>query len=197
MRVGDSRQADLLLQASVQTYQAYNFWGGESLYRDASGTLPHGYASKVSFDRPFDDDRGLGQMLKWEVPMTRFLERYGYDVTFTTSVDVGTGSLGSIDRAGMFLSVGHDEYWAAAERDLLERARDEGVPLAFFSANTGYWRIRYEDPDPIGRLIAATERLDAEWARHPEAAARRAVFGIWESAELDRLTEGAPRPHPG
>ena len=95
--VVDSRQADLLLQASVQTYQAYNFWGGESLYRDASGTLPHGYASKVSFDRPFDDDRGLGQMLKWEVPMTRFLERYGYDVTFTTSVDVGTGVKGSQD----------------------------------------------------------------------------------------------------
>jgi len=57
-----------------------------------------------------------------------------------------------------------------------------------WSRPLAYRWIRYEDPDPIGRLIAATERLDAEWARHPEAAARRAVFGIWESAELERLT---------
>jgi DNA-binding beta-propeller fold protein YncE len=148
--VTDDRRADLLVQASVQTYQAYNAWGGESLYRDASGLLPHGYASKVSFDRPFDDDRGLGQMLKWEVPMARFLEQHGYDATYTTNVDVGTHPVDAVDRAGMFVSVGHDEYWAAGERDVVERARDQGVPLAFFSANTGYWRIRYEDQDSAG-----------------------------------------------
>jgi len=39
-------RTDLLFQASVQTYEAYNAWGGESLYRDASGTLPNGYALK-------------------------------------------------------------------------------------------------------------------------------------------------------
>lgn len=148
--VTDDRRADLLVQASVQTYQAYNAWGGESLYRDASGSLPHHYASKVSFDRPFDDDRGLGQMLKWEMPMAHFLEQHGYDATYTTNVDVGTHPVDALDRAGMFLSVGHDEYWAAGERDVIERARDAGVPLAFFSANTGYWRIRYEDVDSGG-----------------------------------------------
>jgi len=57
-----------------------------------------------------------------------------------------------------------------------------------WSPPVAYRWIRYEDPDPIGQLIAASERLDEEWGRHPEAARRRAVFGIWESAELERLT---------
>src|SRR5205807_1583883 len=143
--VTDDRPADLLFQASVQTYEAYNAWGGESLYSDSSRTMAHGYATKVSFDRPFDHDRGLGQMLEWEVAMARFLERHGYDVTYATNVDVATGELRLLDRAGMFLSVGHDEYWAGEERTAVEAARDEGVPLAFFSSNSAYWKIRYED----------------------------------------------------
>src|SRR6185503_4274428 len=36
--VTDDRRADLLFQASVQTYIAYNNWGGESLYTDAAHT---------------------------------------------------------------------------------------------------------------------------------------------------------------
>jgi len=56
-----------------------------------------------------------------------------------------------------------------------------------WSRPVAYRWIRYEDPDPIGQLIAASERLDEAWSRHPEAAARRAAFQNWESAELERL----------
>jgi len=192
--VTDDRPADLLFQASVQTYEAYNAWGGESLYRDASRTLAYGYAAKVSFDRPFDDDRGLGQMLKWEAPMARFLERHGYDVSYGTNVDVATRSLPFVDRAGMFLSVGHDEYWAGDERQTIERARDEGVPLAFFSANTGYWKIRYDDwnggvprtvvcykqdDDPLGPTASGLFR--GRWINKPE----NALLGVmYENTQL-------------
>src|SRR5882724_5241227 len=143
--VVDDRPADLLFQASIQTYAAYNAWGGESLYSDAARTTPHGYATKVSLDRPFDGDRGTGQMLHWELPMAQFLERYGYDVTYATNVDVGTRGSQFLARAGMFMSVGHDEYWAGEARTAVEQARDQGVPLAFFSSNSAYWKIRYED----------------------------------------------------
>src|SRR5438132_5759290 len=175
--VTDDRPADLLFQASVQTYEAYNAWGGESLYRDASRTLAHGYAAKVSFDRPFDQDRGLGQMLKWETPMARFLERHGYDISYGTNVDVGTRSLTFVDRAGMFLSVGHDEYWAGNERYIIERGRDEGVPLAFFSANTGYWKIRYDDWNDSGvpRTVVCYKQND-----HPLGPTASGLFrGTW------------------
>ena len=42
-------------QTSVTTYQAYNEWGGLSLYNNRGGTgYPYAAATKVSFDRPFD-----------------------------------------------------------------------------------------------------------------------------------------------
>jgi hypothetical protein len=56
-----------------------------------------------------------------------------------------------------------------------------------WSPPVAYRWIRYEDPDPLGQLIAASERLDEEWGRHPEAAARRAAFRDWEGVELQRL----------
>ncbi len=56
-----------------------------------------------------------------------------------------------------------------------------------WSRPRAYRWIRYEDPDPIGRLIDASVRLDAEWRRHPEGAARRSQFAAWERDALTRL----------
>src|SRR5208282_6835008 len=47
-----------------------------------------------------------------------------------------------------FLSVGHDEYWSWEMRQYVQGARDQGVSLGFFSANTCYWQIRLE-PSPL------------------------------------------------
>src|SRR5438270_14043179 len=43
-------------QTSVTTYQAYNAWGGVSLYTNTTNNSIYKYAhaTKVSFDRPFD-----------------------------------------------------------------------------------------------------------------------------------------------
>jgi hypothetical protein len=197
----DDRSADLLVQASVQTYAAYNVWGGTSLYRDTTGTLARGFASKVSFDRPFDAGRGLGQMIQWELPMAWFLERHGYDVTYATNVDVGTGNASFVERAGMFLSVGHDEYWAGGERDSVERARDDGVPLGFFSSNTSYWKVRYEDfrdagsprtivcykdgDDPLGPAESGMFRGNG--IRRPENALVGVMYDSWQLAPFPLL----------
>ena|SRR5690348_14995262 len=53
-----------------------------------------------------------------------------------------------------------------------------------WSRPAAYHWIRYEDPDPIGQLIRASERLDEEWRRHPEAAARRRDFETREQRVL-------------
>src|SRR5437763_1432674 len=108
--VRDGRQADLLFQSSVLTAQAYNNWGGEGLYSDSDDHVPGGFAVQVSFDRPHDSDGGSGQVLRYEALMARFLERYGYDVTYTTNLDVMREGPSALLRRGAFLSVGHDEY---------------------------------------------------------------------------------------
>jgi len=142
--VHDGRGADLLFQASIDTWQAYNGWGGESLYEDTSGRMRYQEAEQVSFDRPYAEHHGLGLLAANDEPLARFLERNGYDVTYTTNGRVSAGGAAELARGRVFISSGHDEYWTGEERDALESARDAGTPLLFFGANAGYWKIRFE-----------------------------------------------------
>lgn len=147
----DASHSDLLFQSSVTTYAAYNNWGGYSLYDlgdfDSAGGQS---AYKVSFNRPYrnpmrpDFGKGAGDFLTWEINMLRFLERAGYDVTYSTNIDTHRAP-GQLLKHRAFLSVGHDEYWTRNMRDAMEGARDHGVNLGFFGANTGYWQVRLED----------------------------------------------------
>jgi sugar lactone lactonase YvrE len=145
--ITDDRPSDLLFQASVNTYEAYNEWGGASLYHDATGKLPWGRAVEASFDRPYAEGAGSGDVLRYERYMAQFLEQHGYDVSYTTNLDVAHGGAASLKKHGAFLSVGHDEYWSKAERDALEQARDAGLHELYFGANTGFWQVRFAD-DP-------------------------------------------------
>jgi hypothetical protein len=147
----DGRVAQLLYQLPVNTYQAYNDYPndgrtGKSLYtynsygaRTVTGSAS---AAKVSFDRPYDGP-GYGQFLSWDVNLVRWLEKSGYDVSYTTDVDThATGSRLLAYRG--FLASSHNEYWSKPMYDAVAAARDAGVNLAFFGANAVYWQVRYE-----------------------------------------------------
>ncbi|WP_225307262.1 N,N-dimethylformamidase beta subunit family domain-containing protein [Adhaeribacter soli] len=145
----DASTSDLLFQTSDATWQAYNVYGdnnnGKSLYTGSGGK-----ASKVSYNRPFYTRSGGGGggsedwLFNAEYPMIRFLERNGYNVTYTTNVDTDRrGNL--IQNHKAFLSVGHDEYWSKGMRDNVEAARNAGRHLAFFSGNEVYWKTRWEN----------------------------------------------------
>jgi hypothetical protein len=75
--------------------------------------------------------------------MTRWLESQGYDVSYYSSIDVSINPL-LLYSQKTYLSVGHDEYWSMAQRNNVQQARDNGINLAFFSANTAYWQVRYD-----------------------------------------------------
>jgi hypothetical protein len=153
--VKDERMSDLYFQASVTTYQAYNRWFGQSFYNSVE-KLPTLFAAKVSWDRPYIHDYGSGQVLRYELPMAAYLERYGYDVGYTTNLDVTREGSSSLRRHGAFLSVGHDEYWDGVERDAVETARDAGVHLFFFGANSAYWKVRLGDAGSDGNARTMT-----------------------------------------
>ena len=153
---GDASRAGLLFQSSVTTWQAYNNWGGKSLYDfNSSGGKR---ARRVSFDRPYGSGAGAwaglgaGELLTvahaprpagWEYPMLRWLERSGYHLAYATDLDVHRDADLLARRRG-FLIVGHDEYWSRVMRDRIEAARDRGTNLGIFAANVGYWQIRLE-----------------------------------------------------
>jgi hypothetical protein len=134
-------------QTSVTTYEAYNTWGGTSLYNNlTNGSIFSGpHATKVSFDRPFNpgDSNGAGHYFWFEYPMVRWAESQGLDLTYTTDVDTDLNT-NPLTNHKAFLSVGHDEYWSRAMRTNLQNAINAGVNVAFFSANAMYWQIRFE-----------------------------------------------------
>lgn len=131
--------APILVVASPSTWEAYNTWGGKSLYWAKDG-LP---AVEVSFDRPYLSPESW-LPLRYELPLVRFLERESYDVSYTTDVDLDVDP-GELLRHRLVIFVGHSEYWSANLRSGLQAALDAGTNLAFLGGNIGYWQIRYTD----------------------------------------------------
>jgi hypothetical protein len=132
----DDRSSDLLFQTSDTTWQAYNSYGGASLY-GGNGPGPAGRAHKVSYNRPFNTRGGSTEdyLFNSEYPMLRWLERNGYDVTYSTDIDTDRFGAELLQHKA-FLSVGHDEYWTERMFENVTKARDAGVSLAFLSGNS-------------------------------------------------------------
>src|SRR5918997_4971602 len=177
----DDGGSELLFQTSDTTWQAYNQYGGNSLYTGS----PAGRAYKVSYNRPFTT-RGYAPedwVFNAEYPMVRWLERNGYDVSYTTGVDA--------DRLGAelrehetFLSVGHDEYWAGDQRANVEAARDAGVNLAFFSGNEVFWKTRWEDAH---RTLVSYKETHANGKIDPELTT---WTGTWRDPRFSPPADG-------
>ncbi len=146
----DASTSDVLFQTADTTWQAYNTYGGNSLYTGSgpgTGGSSDGRAYKVSYNRPFNTrsvDGGQDWLFNAEYPMVRWLEANGYNVSYFTGVDSDRrGNL--IANHKLFLSVGHDEYWSDVQRANVESARNTGRHLAFFSGNEVFWKIRWEN----------------------------------------------------
>ena len=141
----DGGHEPVLFQTSTNTYQAYNAYGGTSLYNNYTNgsafAFPH--AVKVSFDRPFLNGNGAGQFLMWEYPFIRFLEKNGYSVGYDSDTDTDSNPA-PITNHKMLLVVGHDEYWSHNMRHNVQNAIAAGVNVAFFAGNESYWQVRYE-----------------------------------------------------
>jgi hypothetical protein len=145
----DASTSSLFFKTADCTWQAYNVYGGNSLYV-GSVARSNGNAAKVSFNRPFSTrggGGGSGSSEDWlfnaEYPMVRWLESNGYDVSYTTDLDTDRDPTRILQHA-VFMTAGHDEYWSSGERAAVTAARDAGVHLAFFDGNELYWKTRWE-----------------------------------------------------
>ncbi|WP_243726948.1 DUF4082 domain-containing protein [Actinocrispum wychmicini] len=146
----DVSRSDVLFQTADSTWQAYNTYGngtsnptGSSLY-NGTGPGNGGSAYKVSYNRPIVAGQGENNFFfNAELPMLKFLERNGYDISYTTDVDSARrGDL--IRNHKVFMPVGHDEYWSNEQRANVEAARAAGVNMAFLTGNDIFWKTRWE-----------------------------------------------------
>ncbi len=173
----------LVLVNAVTTYQAYNSWGGYSLYRGPNGSFAT-RALRVSFNRPYDGN-GATQLLNFERAAIGRAERQGLGLAYLTSWDLDRdGSL--LRGARGMVSLGHDEYWSPRMRTAVEAARDRGTNLAFLGANSVYWRVRFQDS---GRTMAGykSAALDpvkgsrsttVQWRQRPAPLPEHSLVGM-------------------
>jgi hypothetical protein len=85
----------------------------------------------------------MGQFLKFDLPLVRFLERNHYNVSYITDVDLHENEK-ILDGYKLFISSGHDEYWSYQMRENLEHAMHNGVNVIFSGDNNIYWQVRFE-----------------------------------------------------
>ena len=158
----DATPSQILVQVPVNTWEAYNDWGGRGLYNFISER-----ASRVSFLRPFAGD---AQSPLWnELQTVRFLEREGYDVSYQTDVDTDADPAG-LARHRLVIVNGHDEYWTMAQRLGFDSALAAGTSLAFMGANDAYWHAEYED----GRTTIHSEK--SLYDPNPDPTMKTALF---------------------
>ncbi|MER5648047.1 N,N-dimethylformamidase beta subunit family domain-containing protein [Streptosporangium sp. NPDC002524] len=145
-----STRGRLVVVNAVTTWQAYNGWGGRSLYEGPGGF--EGRSRAVSFDRPYDAS-GARLFMDMERDAIELAERQGVPLAYVTSLDLDRDPR-ILDGARGLVSLGHDEYWSAGMRRTVEAARDRGTNLAFLGANAVYWRVRFA-ATPLGprRLV--------------------------------------------
>jgi hypothetical protein len=203
--VGHARSYPLVLRASetrgfvvvlpFSTYQAYNAWGGASLY-DSPGA-PR--ASAVSFARPIAGAEFRRSFLTLDYILIRWLEETGYNVSYLTDYDLGTEPGVGMDAIG-WLFAGHSEYWTWQLRTRVEEARTEGVNLGFLGGNDVYWNSRYEtavvggatvpvlvcyksaDRDPEGLIRGQST---ARFRDYPNDAPENALVGVMSATGLN------------
>jgi len=160
-------QSSITFVSSILTWQAYNQWGGYSLYKGPNmfrGTR----STIVSFDRPYDGD-GSGQFRYMEYPILKIAERLGLDMNYITDLELDK-NIDSLKTAKSILYGGHGEYWTANMRKNIQASVDSGINLVSLGGNAAYahprlqandrqlvmWRSSLSDPNRNDPVLATT-----------------------------------------
>jgi hypothetical protein len=136
----------IVAQIPTTTINAYNNWGGASLYRYNSQSEP---APIVSFNRPqygFENEwlARLKDAVCW-------LEAADYRVDFITNNDLHEDKE-LLQHYQLFISLGHDEYWSRSMRDNFDAFVACGGNAAILGGNTCCWQIRLERDELTGAI---------------------------------------------
>jgi len=165
-------RGDILVKLGTNTYQAFNDWGGFSLYTAGRNEMARG--PMVSFDRPSPPG-----FLEYEIYLARWLEemaaREGFRVDYASNFDVHADP-GLLPAYRLVICGSHDKYWSKEEFDAFEqRIFRQGSNTIFMGGSTAYWQVRYADinrppggPDH-GRQLVCYKNIKDPIARRPGA----------------------------
>lgn len=176
-------QSSITFISSVLTWQAYNQWGGYSLYKGPNMTRAT-RSTVVSFNRPYDGD-GSGQYRYMEYPVIKIAEQLGLDMNYITDLELDRG-VNSLTATKSLLFGGHSEYWTVNMRNAVQHAVDRGVNLVSLGGNAAYahprlqaggrqlvmWRSSSADPNRNNPILATTG-----WRQYPISQPEAKILG--------------------
>lgn len=140
----------LVLIHSTLTWDAYNQFGGRSLYLGPGGSIVSRRLERsriVSLDRPFDGS-GANHIDRDGITLVQFLEKQG--LNFDQISDVNLDQWPSIStHYNEIVFSGHAEYFTRRMFETIAADRNQGINLAFLGANNAYWQTRL-GKSPIG-----------------------------------------------
>jgi hypothetical protein len=183
--------ATYVIQNSVLTWQAWNPYGGYDCFQGPTGQLGPTDPIRsrvVSYDRPYEysysDGEGAADFLNLEYPAVRFAEEHGLDVTYWTDIDV-TEHPRLLEQHKVLISLGHNEFWTAAERQAVVSGEQSGVNLMFLGATPALRPARLTS-GPLGpdREMVAYRDAAADPIEHTDPAL--ATANEWADPPLDK-----------
>ncbi len=172
--------ASILLKVTDTTAQAYNNWGGQSLYNRE----PQPKSIQISFDRPYTL---VGYKYDYWYFDLRFLEwcyRRNIKIDCCSSIDVHSGAV-DLNSYNLIVSIGHDEYWSKETRDNVEKFVEDGGHVCFFGANTCFWQVRFERN--CRQMIGYKELAAKDPMVQPDPSR---VSGMWGASPTNRPENG-------
>lgn len=162
------RSSNMLYNVPVFTYHAYNVGAdtasdGTCLYNDARAVTlarPGGGNGGHLWDEGildvYDPETPRQTFAHWDMHAIRWLERRHGAVDYACDLDLHDDPH-ALEGYRLLLAFGHHEYWTDAMRDAVRRHVRGGGNAAFFTGNTCWFRIRYDEPSMsisrIGRWI--------------------------------------------
>ena len=159
----DKSKSAITFISSVLTWQAYNQWGGSSLYKGANAKRETKAAS-VTFNRPYDGD-GAGQFRYMEFPALYLAERAGHEINYITDIDLDSDPTALRNTKSIVVG-GHSEYWTERMRGAIDTSVDRGINFVALGGNTAYNKITY---DPKTRTISNIVMWRDPSVKKPEA----------------------------
>jgi N,N-dimethylformamidase beta subunit-like protein len=165
--------ANVLVVLPTNTWQAYNFEGGDSWYENAN-------VHRIDISRPFVNHGIPPHYLHYDRGFLRWLAIHNYEPDFVSDDDLDRlGSAATLARAyRLIIFSGHEEYATQHEYDLVQGYRDLGGHLAFLSANDFFYKV-----------VKRGDTMDGRWRwrdlGRPEAALVGEQYVGWNE---DRYT---------
>ncbi|HEX4017817.1 MAG TPA: N,N-dimethylformamidase beta subunit family domain-containing protein [Frankiaceae bacterium] len=193
VRSGDANGKIVLINGDT-TWQAYNVYGGYSLYMGPNGAYAT-RAKAVTFDRPYGGNEGGQGDSEFQanlLPLLTLVERLGLPAEYLSDTDLHNDPH-ALDGALAVLSPGHDEYYSTVMRERLQAARDKGTNLAFLGANAIYRHIRlgssdvganrlqtcYKEPQEDPLFGHDNSEVTGQWRYDPDPRPESVLTGVF------------------